>query len=155
MAGKIDARLSDLGLTLPPPSPAVANYVPFVQSGAMVYVSGQLPMEAGKLQYTGKVGGALSIDDAKKAARLCAINILSQVKQAAGGDLDRVRRCVKLGGFVNAVTGFKDHPQVINGASDLVAEVLGEAGRHARFAVGADSLPLDAAVEIDAIFELT
>ncbi len=155
MAGKIDARLRELGLTLPPPSPAVANYVPFVQAGAMVFISGQLPMEAGKLAYVGKVGSTLTVDDGKKAARICAINILSQVKQAAGGDLDRVRRCVKLGGFVNAVTGFKDHPQVVNGASDLMAEVLGEAGRHARFAVGTDSLPLDAAVEVDAIFELT
>ncbi|MBM3506501.1 MAG: RidA family protein [Alphaproteobacteria bacterium] len=155
MAGKIDARLRELGVTLPPPAKAVANYVPFVHSGATVYIAGQLPTEAGTLKYAGKVGAAVSVEDAKRAARLCAINILSQVKAAADGDLDRVRRCIKLGGFVNAVTGFKEHPQVLNGASDLMAEVFGEPGRHARFAVGTDSLPLDAVVEIDAIFELS
>jgi enamine deaminase RidA (YjgF/YER057c/UK114 family) len=155
VAGKIDARLRELGVSLPPPAKAVANYVPFVHAGALVFIAGQLPTEGGQLQFAGKVGAKLTIDDGKRAARLCAINILSQAKAAADGDLDRVRRCVKLGGFVNAVSGFKDHPQVMNGASDLIAEVFGDAGRHARFAVGADSLPLNAAVEIDAIFELT
>ncbi len=155
MAGKIDARLRELGVTLPPPARAVANYVPFVHSGALVFISGQLPTEGGTLQFTGKVGDKVSIDDAKRAARLCAINILSQVKAAAEGDLDRVRRCIKLGGFVNAVSGFKEHPQVLNGASNLMADVFGETGRHSRFAVGTDSLPLDAAIEIDAIFELS
>lgn len=154
MAGKIDARLRDLGIVLPPPSPAVANYVPYVLSGSLVFVSGQLPMEAGKLAYAGKLGAKVSLEDGQKAARLCAINILSQVKAAAAGDLDRVRRCVKLGGFVNSAPDFADHPKVMNGASDLMPEVFGEAGRHARFAMGAASLPLDAAVEVDAIFEL-
>jgi enamine deaminase RidA (YjgF/YER057c/UK114 family) len=155
VAGKIDARLRELGVTLPPPARAVANYVPFVHAGALVFISGQLPTEGGTLKFLGKVGDKVSVDDAKRAARLCAINVLSQVKAAADGDLDRVRRCVKLGGFVNAVTGFKEHPQVLNGASDLMADIFGEAGRHARFAVGTDSLPLDATVEVDAIFELS
>lgn len=154
MAGKIDARLRELEISLPPPTQAVANYVPYVLSGNLVFVAGQLPMEAGQLVYAGKVGATVTLDQAQKAARLCAINILSQVKAAAAGDLDRVRRCVKLGGFVNAAPTFVDHPKVMNGASDLMPEIFGEAGRHARFAMGASSLPLDAAVEVDAIFEL-
>ncbi len=154
VAGKIDARLRELGIVLPPPSQAVANYVPYVLSGSLVFISGQLPMDSGKLAFTGKLGAKLSLEDGQKAARLCAINILSQVKAAAAGDLDRVRRCVKLGGFVNSAPDFGDHPKVMNGASDLMPEVFGEAGRHSRFAMGAASLPLDAAVEVDAIFEL-
>lgn len=154
MTGKIDARLRELGITLPPPSPAVANYVPFVVTGSLVFISGQLPMEGGKLQFPGKVGATVSVEDAKKAARLCGINLLSQVKQAAGGDLDRVSRCVKLGGMVNAVPEFSQHSAIINGASDVIADAFGEAGRHCRVAMGAGSLPLDASVEVEAIFEL-
>ena len=154
MTGKIERRLSELGLVLPEPAAPAANYVPFVISGATVYVSGQLPMEDGKVTVTGKVGADVSVEEAQAAARLVALNILAQAKAAAGGDLDRIQRCVKLGGFVNAAPGFTDHPKVINGASDLMAEVLGERGRHARFAAGAGSLPFDAAVEIDAVFEL-
>ena len=153
MPGKIDAKLTSLGITLPAPAAAAANYIPFVMSGSMIYVSGQLPMEAGKVRYTGKLGGPVSLEDGQKAARLAALNVIAQVKAAAGGDLDRVR-CVKVGGFVNAVPTFADHPKVINGASDLIGEVFGERGRHARAAVGAGSLPFDASVEIEAIFEL-
>lgn len=154
MAGEIERRLAELGLVLPEPAAAAANYVPFVVSGNTVYVSGQLPIAEGKITVTGKVGVDVSVEQAQAAARLVALNILAQVKAAADGDLDRIRRCVKLGGFVNAAPDFTDHPQVINGASDLMGEVLGERGRHARFAAGAGSLPFDAAVEIDAVFEI-
>ena len=153
MTGQTDARLSELGLVLPEPAKAAANYAPFVISGNLIYIAGQLPIADGKLAVTGKVGAGVSVDQAGEAARLCALNILAQVKEAADGNLDKVR-CVKLGGFVNATAEFVDHPQVLNGASDLIGEVLGERGLHARFAAGAGSLPFDAAVEIDAVFEL-
>ena len=153
MAGETDKRLRELGITLPEPAPAVANYVPYVTSGTVAYIAGQLPLEGGKLKFTGRVGADVSLEDAVEAARLTAIQILAQARAAAGGDLDRVR-CVKIGGFVNAVPEFTDHPKVLNGASDLLVAVLGERGRHARFAVGASSLPLGAAVEIDAVFEI-
>ena len=153
MTGQTDARLSELGLVLPEPAKAAANYVPFVVSGNTIYIAGQLPIADGKLAVTGKVGAGVSVDQASEAARLCALNILAQVKEAADGDLDRVR-CVKLGGFVNATAEFVDHPQVLNGASDLIGAVLGDRGLHARFAAGAGSLPFDAAVEVDAVFEL-
>jgi enamine deaminase RidA (YjgF/YER057c/UK114 family) len=155
MAGEIERRLTELGIVLPEPAAAAANYVPFVVSGNTVYVSGQLPITDGKITIAGKVGDDVSVDQAQAAARLVALNILAQVKAAAGGDLDRIRRCVKLGGFVNAAPDFTDHPKVINGASDLMGEVLGERGRHARFAAGAGSLPFNAAVEIDAVFEIS
>ena len=154
MTQEIEQRLNDLGLVLPEPAAAAANYVPFVVSGTTLYISGQLPMEGGVVAVTGQVGGDVAIEDATRAARLAALNILAQAKAAADGDWDRIRRCVKLGGFVNAAPGFTEHPRVINGASDLIGEVLGERGRHARFAAGAGSLPFDAAVEIDAVFEL-
>jgi enamine deaminase RidA (YjgF/YER057c/UK114 family) len=153
MTGQTDARLSELGLVLPEPAKPAANYVPFVVSGNTIYIAGQLPMAGGKLAVTGKVGAGVSVDQAGEAARLCALNILAQAKAAAGGDLDRVR-CVKLGGFVNATAEFVDHPQVLNGASDLIGAVLGDRGLHARFAAGAGSLPFDAPVEVDAVFEL-
>lgn len=154
MSGRIDARLKDLGLTLPKPAAPVANYVPFVTSGTLVFVSGQVTLGAGGLEYVGVVGKDITQDDARKGARLCAINILAQLREACGGDLDRVVRCVKLTGFVNAVAGFANHPEVVNGASDLMVEVFGEAGRHARAAVGAGSLPRNVAVEVDAVFEI-
>jgi len=150
----IEAKLSSLGITLPTPAAPVANYVGFVKSGNQVFVSGQLPFEAGKLQFVGKVGAEISPEDAKKAARLCAIGILAQLKVACDGDLERVARCVKLGIFVNGIADFKDHPAVANGASDLMVEVLGDAGKHARAAVGSGSLPFGVAVEVDAIFEI-
>ncbi len=150
----IDERLAELNIELPAaPSPA-ANYVPFVISGGLVFISGQVPMRDGKLEYRGKVGSEFTLEQGKDCARLVAINILSVLRAACDGDLDRVRRCVKLGGFVNCTDDFDQQPQVINGASDLMVEVLGEAGRHARFAVGTNVLPFNVAVEIDAIFEI-
>jgi enamine deaminase RidA (YjgF/YER057c/UK114 family) len=154
MSGKVDQRLEALGITLPAPAAPIASYLPFVVTGPLVFISGQLPRALNGPEIRGKLGGELTLEDGRKAARLCAINVLAQLKAACGGDLDRVVRCVKLGGFVNATAAFRDHPQVMNGASDLIVEVFGERGRHARFAVGAPSLPLDAAVEIDAVFEI-
>lgn len=153
MAGTVDERLRALGIAVPSPAAAAANYVPFLISGSLIFVAGQLPMEAGKVRYTGKLGGPISLEDGQKAARLCALNIIAQVKAAAGGNLDRVR-AVRLGGFVNATPDFADHPKVVNGASDLIGQVFEDRGRHARAAVGAGSLPFDASVEVEAIFEL-
>ncbi len=150
----IEKKLSELNITLPTPATPVANYVGFVKSGNLVFISGQLPFENGKLNHIGKVGSEVKVEDAKYAARLCAINILAQLKVACEGDLERVIRCVKLGAFVNGDADFKDHPAVANGASDLIAEVFAEKGKHARAAVGSGSLPLGVAVEIDAIFEI-
>lgn len=150
----VEKKLSALGITLPTPAAPVANYVGFVKSGDQIFVSGQLPFEAGKLQFVGKVGSEISVDDAKKAARLCAIGILAQLKIATEGNLDRVTRCIKLGIFVNGDANFKDHPAVANGASDLMVEALGDAGKHARAAVGSGSLPFGVSVEVDAIFEI-
>ncbi|KIL98344.1 Endoribonuclease L-PSP [Paramagnetospirillum magnetotacticum MS-1] len=153
MSGPIDQRLKQLGITLPTPPAAVANYVPFVKTGNLVFISGQLPMENGKLAVTGKLGGDVAIEDGIRAARLCAINLLAQARAAAEGNLERVR-LVRMTAFVASAPSFTDQPKVINGASDLMVEVLGEAGRHARVAVGAPALPLDASVEIEGIFEL-
>ena len=154
MAGKIDARLKQLGIELPQAAAPAANYVPFVQSGKLLFVAGQITMLNGELKYLGKVGKDLSVEEGQKAARLCALNLIAQAKAACGGDLDRVVRCVKLGGFVNCVDGFEQQPQVVNGASDLMVEVFGDKGKHARFAVGTNALPRGVAVEVDAIFEL-
>lgn len=152
--GKIDARLAELGITLPTPAKPVANYVGWVRTGNLVFTAGQVTLAEGKFHHIGKVGAEISLEDANKAARLCAINILSQLREACGGDLDRVKRIVKLVGFVNAVPQFTDHPKVINGASDLMVEVFGDAGKHARSAVGAGSLPLNVAVEVEAVAEI-
>lgn len=150
---KIETRLKELGITLPAvPTPA-ANYVPFAVTGKLVFIAGQLPLVDGKVTCTGKVGAGVSAEDAKKAARVCGINILAALKAACGGDLDKVSRCVRLGGFANAAPDFIDTPTVVNGASDLIVEVFGDAGKHARTAVGA-VLPRNAAVEVDAVFEL-
>lgn len=152
MAGRIDARLQELGITLPVAAAPVANYVPFVISGNQLWISGQLPLQEGALKYSGSTGDAVSVDEAADAARICAMNILAQAK-AALGDLDRISRVVKLTGFVNAAPGFTDQPKVINGASDLMVEVLADKGRHARSAVGVSGLPLGAPVEVDAVIE--
>jgi enamine deaminase RidA (YjgF/YER057c/UK114 family) len=149
-----EARLAELGLTLPQPAAPAANYVPARRSGSFVYIAGQVPTAEGKDRFVGKVGRDLTIEEAQQAARLCAVNVLAQLKSALGGSLDGVVGCVRLGGFVNAVPEFGDHPKVINGASDLMVEVFGEAGRHARAAVGCNSLPRNVAVEVDAIFEV-
>lgn len=146
-------NLKNLGFELPDPVPALYNYLPYVVSGKMVFVAGQISMLNGE-KITGCVGKDISIEDGKKAAEWCALNILAQIHQAVDGDWSRVKRCVKLGGFVNCPSGFADQSVVINSASDLLVAALGECGKHARFAVGAGSLPANFAVEIDAIFEL-
>ncbi len=150
----IENRLRELGFELPPPPLPAATYEPFVKVGSLVFISGQLPSWKGDLKYVGKVGLAFSIEDGQEAARLCALNILTHLKVACEGDLNRVVRCVRLGGFVNATDDFKDHPKVINGASELMIAVFGEQGRHARAAVGVNALPLGVAVEVDGIFEV-
>lgn len=155
MAGTVEQRLADKNIQLPAPAAPAANYVPWVVSGNLVFISGQLPVIDGALQYSGSVGRDVTIEDGQAAARLCALNILAQLKAACDGDLDRVVRCVKVGAFVSADPGFGDHPAVINGASDLIVEALGDAGKHARFAVAAPSLPLGSPVEVDAIFEIS
>lgn len=154
MAGTIDARLAELGIDVPEASAPVANYVGFVQTGNLVFVSGQVTLKDGSPQYIGKLGDSISVEDGQAAARLCAINIIAQVKAACGGDLDRVQRVVKLGGFVNSTPDFTDQPKVINGASDLMVEVFGDKGRHARAAVSAGSLPLGVSVEVEAVVEI-
>lgn len=154
MSDAIESRLKELGITLPVAAVPVANYVPFTISGNLLHISGQLPMEDGKVAVTGILGRDVDADAGKRAAQLCAINILSQVKAALGGDLGRVRRILKLNGFVASAPDFNGQPQVINGASDLFVGVLGEAGKHARSAVGVSALPLGAAVEIDAVVEI-
>jgi len=154
MAATVEQRLLDMGVQLPKPAAPAANYVPFVITGNLVFISGQITMLNGELQYVGTVGDDFSVEDGYQAARICAINLLAQLKEACGGDLGRVTRAVKLGGFVNCTADFTDQPKVINGASDLIAEAFGDAGKHARFAVGAPSLPLGIAVEVDGIFEI-
>lgn len=153
MGGKIEARLAEMGLTLPEAPAPAANYVPFVITGKQVFVSGQVPKDENGLMI-GKLGADWGIEQGRVAARQCAINLLAQVKAACGGDLDRLVRVVKLVGFVNATQEFQDHPQVINGASDFLGELLGPVGAHARSAVGSSSLPLGVAVEIEGIFEI-
>lgn len=154
MAGRIETRLKELKIELPAARAPVANYVPCVQAGNLLFVSGQVPAQGSELKYIGKVGAAISLDDGRAAARLCALNILAHVRSHLGGDLDRVRRVVQVQGFVNAAPEYTDHPKVVNGASDLFVEIFGEAGKHSRFAVGAGSLPLGVAVEVAAVFEV-
>ena len=154
MTEKIEARLAELGIEIPDAPAPAANYVPFVVSGSLVFVSGQIPVKDGEIKFTGRLGKDMDVDEGYQAARLCGLNLIAQVKAAAGGDLERVKRVVKLGGFVNSAAGFTDQPEVVNGASDLMAEVFGAAGKHARFAVGAPSLPRGVAVEVDGFFEL-
>jgi enamine deaminase RidA (YjgF/YER057c/UK114 family) len=151
---KIESRLKELGIALPSPNAPVANYVPYVVSGQLVFISGQVTLAPDGLKYVGKLGAEISLEDGKAAARLCAVNLLAQLKAACGGDLERVRRCVRLGVFVNATPDFTQHPEVGNGASDLIVAVLGDGGRHSRAATGAGSLPRGVAVEVDGVFEI-
>ena len=157
MSGRIDARLAELGIELPKPASPAANYVPTVRTGNLVYIAGQVPVVEGEFRFRGKLGDGqdFSVEEGQECARLVAINLLSQLKQACGGDLDRVVRAVKLNGFVNCSPDFEQQPHVINGASNLMIEVFGEAGRHARSAVGVAGLPFGVAVEIDGVFEVS
>ena len=154
MAGRIEARLTELGIALPAPTVPIANYVPFVLSGKLVVVSGQVPLAEGKLTHVGKLGAEIGLESGKAAARQCLLNVLAHVRAAAGGDLDRVRRVVRLGGFIAATPDFTQHPQVMDGASDLAVAMFGEAGRHARSTVGVASLPRNVPVEVEGMFEL-
>jgi len=154
MAGRVETKLAELGISLPSPVPPVANYVPYATTGNLVVVSGQIPIVDGTIATTGKVSWGVSTEQAKDAARLCMVNVLAQLKVACGGDLDRVRRVVRLGGFVAAPSDYRDHALVMNGASDLAVAVFGEAGRHARSTIGVPSLPGDAAVEVEGMFEI-
>lgn len=149
----ITARLAELGIALPEANAPAANYIPYVQVGDMLFVSGQISIKDGDL-VTGKVGVDLSVEEGAAAARLCGLSLLSQVKAACDGDLDRLVRVVKLTGFVNSAPDFTQQPQVINGCSDFLVEALGEAGRHSRSAVSAGALPLGVAVEIEGIFQI-
>ena len=155
MTGAIETRLRDVGITLPPAPEAVASYVPFVRTGNLVFLAGQIPIAGGEIVYRGACGGELTAEEGAAAARLCALNILAQARAACEGDLDRVVRFVRLAGYVNATPDFVDHPKVVNGASDLIVEIFGEAGRHVRIAVGATNLPLGVTVEIDAVLEIS
>lgn len=150
---KFNDRLKELGIELPQLAAPVANYVPFTLSGSTLYISGQLPLKDGQI-VKGLLGGNMDVEAGAQAARLCTVNIIAQANAALGGDLERVSRCLRLGGFVASTPSFFDHPKVINGASDLIVEVFGDAGKHARAAVGVSALPLGAAVEVDAIFEV-
>lgn len=154
MAGRTEARLAELGIALPTPTAPIANYVPFVTTGKLVVVSGQVPLSEGKLTHVGKLGAEIGLEDGKAAARQCLLNVLAHLRAAAGGDLDRVRRVVRLGGFIAATAAFAQHPQVMDGASDLAVAVFGEAGRHARSTVGVASLPRNVPVEVEGLFEL-
>ena len=151
MSSEIESKLRELGVELPQAAAPAANYAPYVLHGDTLMISGQLPMQDGKVAQTGTVGDGVSIEEAQAAARLCAINILAQAKSALGGDLGRIVKVARLNGFVNSAPDFGDHPQVINGASDLMADALGDAGVHSRIAVGVAALPFDASVEIDAM----
>ncbi len=149
-----ESRLAALNLVLPQVAPPAANYVPYVVSGSHVFVAGQIPFLNGEKLHIGRLGAPLTVEQGQEAARACALNILAQVKAAAGGEWDKIVRCVKLGVFVNGTPEFDQQPAVANGASDLMVAVLGEKGRHARAAVGVPSLPFGVAVEIDAVFEI-
>lgn len=155
MSYRIDARLAELGIELPNASPPAANYVPFIVSGNLLFLSGQIAQWNGERPYVGRVGAEISVEDGIAAARLCGLNLIAWVKLATAGNLDRVSRIIKLGGFVNSAPDFFDQPKIVNGCSDLLVVVFGEAGRHARTAVGTHALPFNVAVEIDAIVELT
>ena len=154
MAGTIDKRLAEKGIELPQAAAPVANYVPVTIAGKLAFVSGQVTVWNGEFTFKGKLGKDFTVEQGQQAARLCGLNIIAQLRTALGGDLDRVRRVVKLGVFVNSTSDFVDQPKVANGVSDLMVEVFGDAGKHARFAVGTNVLPLDLAVEVDAVVEL-
>ncbi|MFT7517986.1 MAG: enamine deaminase RidA (YjgF/YER057c/UK114 family) [Kiritimatiellia bacterium] len=150
----VEDRLLDLGIDVPTAPKPAGNYIPWVRTGNLVYIAGQVPMKDGEFHWVGKVGRDFSIEQGKQAARMVGFNVLSQLKAALDGDLNRVVRTVKLNGFVNCTPDFIQQPAVINGASELIIEVFGDVGRHARSAVGAASLPFGVAVEVDGVFEV-
>ena len=154
MGGKIEALLAEKKIELPKAAIPVANYVPVVVAGNLAFVAGQVTIWNGELKFIGKLGKEYTVEQGQQAARICGLNILAQVKLALGGDLDRVKRCVKLNVFVNSLADFTEQPKVANGVSDLMVEIFGDAGKHARAAVGVGSLPRGVAVEVDAIFEI-
>ncbi|HXV24425.1 MAG TPA: RidA family protein [Alphaproteobacteria bacterium] len=155
MPGRIDARLAELKIELPKAAAPVANYVSVVIAGGLAFLAGQVTSWNGEIKYRGKLGRDFTIEQGQDAARICALNLVAQLKAALGGDLDRVKRCVRLGVFVNSMPNFTDQPKVANGASDLIVQLFGEAGKHARTAIGTNVLPLDVAVEVDAVFEVS
>lgn len=151
---KIEQRLREMGTLLPEPPKPVASYVPYTITGKLVVISGQIPLGAEGPRYVGKLGENISLEDGKAAAQLCAVNLLAQLKAACGGNLDKARRCLRLGVFVNATQDFTQHPEVANGASDFIVQAMGDDGKHARAAVGAPSLPRGVAVEVEGLFEI-
>lgn len=154
MPGRIEARLAELGLTLPTAMPPMANYVPSVTTGNLVFVSGQVPADNGRIAFTGKVPDDLTVEQGQEATRLCLLNVLTHLRTACGGDLDRVRRVIRLGGFVASPPSFTQHAQVMNGASDLAVALFGDHGRHARTTIGVPALPGNAATEVEGTFEI-
>jgi len=154
MAGRIETRLQELAIELPKAGEAAGNYLPFVRVGDLLFIAGVLPVWNGERRYKGKLGREITLEQGQEAARLCGLNILAHLKNAVKGDLDRVIRCVRLGGFVNSTDDFSDQPLVINGCSNLMVEVLGDQGKHARLAVGVNVLPFDLAVEVESVFEI-
>jgi enamine deaminase RidA (YjgF/YER057c/UK114 family) len=154
MSGKIDVHLKQIGIEIPATGTAAGNYANFVISGNLAYIAGSVPIENGERKFIGKVGREFSIEQGQQAAELAALNMLARLKQACGGDLDRVVRCVRLTGYVNAPDDFTEQPKVINGASDLMVKVFGDAGIHSRTAVGVASLPFGVAAEVEGIFEI-
>ena len=154
MSGRIETRLKELSIELPTPSAPGANYVPFVRSGDLIYLTGQLSQWNGERRFIGKLGREFEVGEGQQAARLCALNLIAHLRSALDDDLDRVRRCVRVAGYVNSMPDFHAHSQVVNGASDLFVQVFGDAGRHTRMAVGVAALPYDVAVEAEAIVEV-
>lgn len=154
MAGSIERRMAAAGIVLPELPAAIGSYLPYAVAGDLVFVSGQLPWQDGRIAHTGRVGVEVGLEDGIAAARLCALALIAQVRAACAGDLDRVAAVVRLGGFVASAPGFTDHAKVMNGASDLMVEVFGDAGRHARAAVGVPSLPLNACVEVEGLLRI-
>ena len=154
MTGKIDKRLMELGITLPETSPPAANYLPYKLAGSLVFMAGQICQWNGERRYVGQLGDAITAEDGVAAAWLCGLNLIAWLKVACAGNLDRVDGCIRLGGFVNSAPGFHEQPKIINGCSDLMVEIFGDAGRHARTAVGTNALPFNVSVEVDAVFSL-
>ncbi len=154
MAGRIEQRLAELGITLPAPTVPLANYVPFVISGNLVVVSGQVPLRDGKPTHTGKLGAEIGIEEGQAAARQCILNGLAHLRVACGGDLDRVCRVVRLGGFIACTPDFSRHTEVMDAASTIAVEVFGDHGRHARTTIGVAALPRNVPVEVEGLFEI-